>query len=220
MYFQNYHISMRSNRRDMASNPTGITCNSSELKACPHCNRTFNPSVLSKHVAICGRGLKKRQIFDSSLQRREGFKYFNMGTNNSFRPLNAECGVSCSHRIKKLSTLKTPSTDATKQQNVGGDVPNSRNVSLPPNTPASSSTLIRESMPSSHRGSITLERCPHCNRSFNQKAIDSHIAYCMEKTVVASFNYDSDDIQLAKKRTEARLNYKPPMPRIKHSSDR
>ncbi|XP_017479335.1 PREDICTED: homeobox protein 5 isoform X3 [Rhagoletis zephyria] len=45
----------------------------SELAPCPVCRRTFNPVTLQKHVGICEKmAAKKRNIFDSSRQRREG----------------------------------------------------------------------------------------------------------------------------------------------------
>lgn len=43
-----------------------------QLRACPHCGRTFNSSAFEKHVSICDKLAKKRRIFDSSRQRREG----------------------------------------------------------------------------------------------------------------------------------------------------
>ncbi|XP_065370481.1 uncharacterized protein LOC135962465 isoform X2 [Calliphora vicina] len=55
--------------------PTEVpdTTASLELVACPICARTFNPVTLRKHVGICEKmTTKKRNIFDSSRQRREG----------------------------------------------------------------------------------------------------------------------------------------------------
>lgn len=43
------------------------------LSPCVICGRTFNPTTLKKHVAICEKtASKKRKVFDSSKQRREG----------------------------------------------------------------------------------------------------------------------------------------------------
>ncbi|XP_054738835.1 mucin-2 isoform X3 [Anastrepha obliqua] len=44
-----------------------------QLVPCPICRRTFNPVTLQKHVGICEKmATKKRNVFDSSRQRREG----------------------------------------------------------------------------------------------------------------------------------------------------
>lgn len=44
-----------------------------ELSPCTICGRTFNPTTLKKHVRICEKtASKKRKVFDSSRQRREG----------------------------------------------------------------------------------------------------------------------------------------------------
>lgn len=48
-----------------------VVC-SSQLLACPNCSRTFNTNALRKHVVVCEKMLKKRKVFDSSRQRREG----------------------------------------------------------------------------------------------------------------------------------------------------
>ncbi|KAL9919566.1 uncharacterized protein ACN427_001469 isoform 3-T3 [Glossina fuscipes fuscipes] len=46
---------------------------STSLAPCPICTRTFNTLILRKHVGICEKmAAKKRKVFDSSRQRREG----------------------------------------------------------------------------------------------------------------------------------------------------
>lgn len=46
---------------------------STDLTPCPNCSRTFNLNALRKHVVVCEKMTsKKRKIFDSSRQRREG----------------------------------------------------------------------------------------------------------------------------------------------------
>lgn len=43
------------------------------LSPCTICGRTFNPTTLKKHIRICEKtATKKRKVFDSSKQRREG----------------------------------------------------------------------------------------------------------------------------------------------------
>lgn len=55
-----------------------------DFLACPHCGRTFNPKVINKHVTICEKLSKKRKVFDSSRQRREGTAL------SEYSPLQAE----------------------------------------------------------------------------------------------------------------------------------
>ncbi|XP_033156623.1 uncharacterized protein LOC117138569 isoform X4 [Drosophila mauritiana] len=43
-----------------------------QLTPCPCCSRTFVVDALRKHVVICEKASKKRKIFDSSRQRRDG----------------------------------------------------------------------------------------------------------------------------------------------------
>lgn len=45
---------------------------SSDLTPCPCCSRTFNLNALRKHIVICEKTSKKRKVFDSSRQRRDG----------------------------------------------------------------------------------------------------------------------------------------------------
>lgn len=43
------------------------------LLPCPICTRTFLPGPLTKHMKVCEKtATKRRKIFDSSRQRREG----------------------------------------------------------------------------------------------------------------------------------------------------
>ncbi|EDV37397.2 uncharacterized protein Dana_GF13426, isoform F [Drosophila ananassae] len=52
--------------------PEYVPAQSSDLTPCPCCSRTFNVNALRKHIVICEKSSKKRKVFDSSRQRREG----------------------------------------------------------------------------------------------------------------------------------------------------
>ncbi|KAH8321922.1 hypothetical protein KR067_009823 [Drosophila pandora] len=52
--------------------PEYVPPQSSDLTPCPCCSRTFNVNALRKHIVICEKSSKKRKVFDSSRQRREG----------------------------------------------------------------------------------------------------------------------------------------------------
>lgn len=228
----------------MTSNLTGTTRTPSEaeLKQCPHCNRTFNPKVLAKHAAICGNVLRKRQVFDSSRQRREGIDYFSFGTHNSELPLDAARGQTSPQSKTKVSTahpnVSQPHfflklTRATLKQNLDAPTPKAKDVASPckpespasakrkatatapgtaANVPGTSSSMNRDCTLTKRSANVALERCPHCERSFNLKAYDSHVAWCKEKAVIAAFTVgcSNEDTMNAKKRMDARIKYKPP----------
>ncbi|XP_017872655.1 PREDICTED: zinc finger C2HC domain-containing protein 1A-like [Drosophila arizonae] len=191
-----------------------------ELQACPHCNRTFNPSVLTKHADICARVLKKREVFDSSLQRREKFRYYNTSLRSTREPQ-----PSTSHSTYTVTNRNSavPPADSASQQDLAAAVPSrsdTSNKTKRKSEPSSSASL--ESSTSRRLDSLPLERCPYCERKFNQKVIDSHLAFCKEKSVKAAFTVaygtSKDDKLSAKKRMEARMKYKPPKPKSKHST--
>ncbi|XP_017838351.1 PHD finger protein rhinoceros isoform X2 [Drosophila busckii] len=49
-----------------------VSSTGTDLTPCPNCSRTFNLSALRKHVVVCEKMTKKRKVFDSSRQRRDG----------------------------------------------------------------------------------------------------------------------------------------------------
>ncbi|XP_026835820.1 uncharacterized protein LOC6548229 isoform X2 [Drosophila erecta] len=52
--------------------PEYVPDQATQLTPCPCCSRTFVVNALRKHVVICEKASKKRKIFDSSRQRRDG----------------------------------------------------------------------------------------------------------------------------------------------------
>lgn len=71
-----------------------------ELTPCPNCSRTFNVNALRKHVVVCEKMSKKRKVFDSSRQRREGTSLSTYVLPKNFGLPNAE----------KAAGLHTPPT--------------------------------------------------------------------------------------------------------------
>lgn len=61
-----------------------------ELTPCPNCSRTFNVKALQKHVVVCEKMSKKRKVFDSSRQRREGTSLSTYVLPKNFGMPNAE----------------------------------------------------------------------------------------------------------------------------------
>lgn len=192
-----------------------------KLQACPHCNRTFNPSVLAKHADICARVLKKRDVFDSSLQRRERFNYYNTSLRATREP-----EASTSHLANRVTNRNTvaPTADSAPEEDLAAALPARADTNRRPNRRSSTSrssepgsSVSQESSRSRRLDALPLERCPYCERRFNQKAIDSHIAFCKEKSLTAAFSAaygpGKDERALAKQRMDARMNYRPPLPR-------
>ncbi|EDW58027.2 zinc finger C2HC domain-containing protein 1A isoform X2 [Drosophila virilis] len=229
MYLHSICSRLKTITHKMTSNLTGTTRTPSEaeLKQCPHCNRTFNPKVLAKHAAICGNVLKKRQVFDSSRQRREGIEYFSFGTHNSELTLDAAHG---------------PTSPQSKSKTLDAPTPKAKEVASPckpespalakrkatttatvtaANVPGTSSSINRDCTLTKRCANVALERCPHCERSFNLKAYDSHVAWCKEKAVIAAFTVgcSNEDTMNAKKRMDARIKYKPPAVKTKRLSN-
>ncbi|XP_039484074.1 PHD finger protein rhinoceros isoform X4 [Drosophila santomea] len=52
--------------------PEYVPEQATQLTPCPCCSRTFGVNALRKHVVICEKASKKRKVFDSSRQRRDG----------------------------------------------------------------------------------------------------------------------------------------------------
>ncbi|XP_030246111.1 zinc finger C2HC domain-containing protein 1A-like, partial [Drosophila navojoa] len=186
-----------------------------ELQACPHCKRTFNPAVLAKHADICARVVKKREVFDSSLQRRERFSFFNMSLRATREPQ-----PSTSHSTNTVTTNRNAAVpnaeSAAQEDSAAAAPPRSDATNRPRRRSGPSTSASQESSTSRRLDALPLERCPYCERKFSQKAIDSHMTFCKEKSVTAAFTVaygtSLDDKISAKKRMEARMKYKPPKP--------
>ncbi|KAM7345644.1 uncharacterized protein ACRADG_011849 isoform 2-T4 [Cochliomyia hominivorax] len=201
------------------SPPTEVpeTDASVQLVPCPICSRTFNPVTLRKHVGICEKmATKKRNIFDSSRQRREGTDLAtyplpkNYGlpekatSSTSITQARSERGNSPKPAVQQVSSpvlvRKKPSEDlirSTARTSMRKAVANN-NISATTTTAASNSNtpsgnFSRDRMRSSER-SLTrrgiqpppAEQCPHCERCFGIKAYDRHVEWCKEKALQAA----------------------------------
>lgn len=135
------------------------------LHPCPICSRTFVPTTLVKHVRICEKTTaKKRQIFDSSRQRREGTDLALLPP----PPLKTE-----HHRLSppKSSILPRKSIDLAHSSPL-----ERKDKSPSPATSNKSTTLTekRSSLPSVVKRSLgpVTDQCPYCERFFGVKAYD------------------------------------------------
>ncbi|XP_030369585.1 uncharacterized protein LOC115620481 isoform X2 [Scaptodrosophila lebanonensis] len=85
----------------------------SELTPCPNCSRTFNLNALRKHVPICEKTSKKRNVFDSSRQRREGTTLATYVLPKNFGLPNAEKAAGV-HSPTAITRAPEPSHSPTR----------------------------------------------------------------------------------------------------------
>ncbi|KNC24185.1 hypothetical protein FF38_02180 [Lucilia cuprina] len=236
------------NNGNNITTPTEEPDASLELVPCPICSRTFNPVTLRKHVGICEKmTTKKRNIFDSSRQRREGTdlatyplpKNFGLPekatSSTSITAARNERGQSPKPAAQISSpnlTRKKPSEDlirSTARASMRKAVSTNNNTT-PTSTTAASTNFNRDRMRSSER-SLTrsrgiqpppAEQCPHCERCFGIKAYDRHVEWCKEKALQAAIKQGSskNDGNVAKARLEARTKYRAPCLKTKRSMNR
>lgn len=89
---------------------------SSELTPCPNCSRTFNVNALRKHIVVCEKMSKKRKVFDSSRQRREGTSLSTYVLPKNFGLPNAEKAAGLHTPPLGVSRESTTVVPASKQQ--------------------------------------------------------------------------------------------------------
>ncbi|XP_059224613.1 titin homolog isoform X2 [Stomoxys calcitrans] len=216
-----------------------------QLAPCPICSRTFNPVTLRKHVGICEKmATKRRNIFDSSRQRREGTelatyplpKNFGLPEKSSSITLTrtrSERGQSPNPQQQISSPImqrKKPSEEfirSTARSSMRKLSTSSANDGM-----TTSSNFSRDRLRSSERSltrrgamqtQLPSEQCPHCDRCFGLKAYDRHVEWCKEKALQASIKQQASnktEENVAKARLEARTKYRAPCLKTKRSMNR
>ncbi|XP_034476241.1 zinc finger C2HC domain-containing protein 1A-like [Drosophila innubila] len=191
-----------------------------ELEPCPFCGRTFNPLTLEKHVAICEKTSKKRPVFDSFLQRITGH-VDNVRALPSSDPLKTKKDRDVSQPSKPIETavLRKSQQDPEIRVNRQTTTPPFDNVKKQtPKDEPKAEVSPQQKKRGTYLEAKPLEPCPHCGRSFNQKALDNHVEWCKNKSVIAAFSQYSTSVNpLAKERMKARISYQPPTPKIKRN---
>uniref|UniRef100_A0A1I8MPC1 C2HC/C3H-type domain-containing protein n=1 Tax=Musca domestica TaxID=7370 RepID=A0A1I8MPC1_MUSDO len=216
-----------------------------QLAPCPICSRTFNPVTLRKHVGICEKmATKRRNIFDSSRQRREGTelatyplpKNFGLpekGSSTTLTRTKSERGQSPNPLQQVSSPImqrKKPTEEfvrSTARASMRKLSTSSANDGM-----TTSSNFSRDRLRSSERSltrrgpiqsSVPSEQCPHCDRCFGLKAYDRHVEWCKEKALQDSIKKQASsktEENAAKARLEARTKYKAPCLKTKRSINR
>ncbi|XP_022227560.2 proteoglycan 4 isoform X4 [Drosophila obscura] len=225
--------------------PEIVAISASDLTPCPCCSRTFNLNALRKHVVICEKTSKKRNIFDSSRQRREGTVLSTYVLPKNFGLPNAD----------KVSGVHTPLAGSRDAVGTGPTMPTDSVGSPLPTRRKSQTELVRSTARASVRRaggtatgttaaetspagepssvpvrdrslakrikSVASEHCPHCERNFNVKAFDRHVEWCKEKAIQATIKLTNpQETSKAKERLDARKQYRPPNLKTKRSINR
>lgn len=149
-----------------------------DLLPCIICNRSFRPTLLQRHSAICEKNAKKRKIpFDSSKQRREG----------------TDMAAYLPH-VKKTNDVyievkRNKTNWKAKHEELIRTLKAARGEKIDDNRKP---TKL-----------IDTKSCPHCARNFGPNAYDRHVDFCKEKAQRMSTAPVIS--QLAKERLEARI---------------
>nr|XP_041633123.1 uncharacterized protein LOC108076293 isoform X5 [Drosophila kikkawai] len=202
---------------------------SGDLTPCPCCSRTFNLDALRKHIVICEKTSKKRKVFDSSRQRRDGTALSTYVLPKNFGLPNAErtVGVPVPPAPVSTAAVAAPaepqnfprSTARASMRKAASTLSNSSSTETPPAAPvAPAPPTVRERSQAKRIKAPACDRCPHCERTFNPKAFDRHVEWCKEKAIQANMKSgNSQETSKAKERLEARKQYKPPNLKTKRS---
>ncbi|XP_073812291.1 uncharacterized protein isoform X2 [Musca autumnalis] len=218
---------------------------SAQLAPCPICSRTFNPVTLRKHVGICEKmATKRRNIFDSSRQRREGTELATYPLPKNFGLPEKSSSVTLtrtkSERGQSPNALQQVASPIMQRKKPTEELVRStarasmRKLSTSSATDGmtTSSNFSRDRLRSSERSltrrgpiqtSVPSEQCPHCDRCFGLKAYDRHVEWCKEKALQDSIKKQSNsktEESAAKARLEARTKYKAPCLKTKRSINR
>ncbi|EDW60687.2 putative uncharacterized protein DDB_G0277255 isoform X2 [Drosophila virilis] len=214
---------------------------STDLTPCPNCSRTFNLNALRKHVVVCEKmTTKKRKIFDSSRQRREGTSLStyvlpkNFGLPNAEKAPGVHTPPAASREASTMSSGSQPqeasplptrrkgkadTARASLRKGAGATAAAAEHpAAAAPAAPAAAAPP--RSITKRLKDSAS-DRCPHCERSFNPKAYDRHVEWCKEKAIQANIKSNSTtETNKAKERMEARKQYRPPNLKTKRSINR
>lgn len=173
-----------------------------ELKPCPICSRSFNTTTYDKHVAICSTtASKKRNIFDSSRQRRDGTDLA------SYLPKHF--GLPASRSLDKSISLKPAQVVHPMKKEVSGVKSRLTNNFVRPVLNSMNLEENRSTRTSSRTQPPPYEQCSYCQRYFGLKAYDRHVEWCKEKAIQQAIKNPASN-NAAKDRLNARTNYRAP----------
>eukprot|EP00341_Mesodinium_pulex_P000559 CAMPEP_0116953860 /NCGR_PEP_ID=MMETSP0467-20121206/41552_1 /TAXON_ID=283647 /ORGANISM="Mesodinium pulex, Strain SPMC105" /LENGTH=311 /DNA_ID=CAMNT_0004639349 /DNA_START=1064 /DNA_END=1996 /DNA_ORIENTATION=+ len=134
-----------------------------ERVQCPDCSRRFNSEAFEKHSRICKKVfMEKRKKFDSKNQRQL-----------------EESDIVIKTELPKGKKKKSNMKIREEVQETGKDIPKWK----------LKSEQFRNAMKQGKNPEIEIEQidlrkpCPHCNRKFNDNALEKHQPVCKEKNL-------------------------------------
>ncbi|VVC34396.1 Hypothetical protein CINCED_3A018987 [Cinara cedri] len=154
-----------------------------ELLPCLICNRSFRPTLLPRHSAICQKNAKKRKVpFDSSKQRIKGTEMA------AFLPIMKQKQDPYAIIVKPKTNWRDKHEELIRAvKSARGEKNDNKSIPSKP---------------------VDCETCPYCMRNFGPKSYDRHVEFCREK---AQRRPSAPVINLsAKERLEARTKYRVP----------
>ena len=142
-----------------------------ELRKCPHCERSFNPSSFAKHVKSCVKVFQKqRKRFDMASKRVRALAAENRVSNPNELIRNVRKG-----RRKKSTTsqriLKKQSKWHAQSSQLREAMRAARSYKAEKKRGVVSSYTPSAPDPS-------LKPCPYCSRTFNATAFERHVKHC------------------------------------------
>ncbi|KAL5274707.1 hypothetical protein ACFFRR_001027 [Megaselia abdita] len=193
---------------------TGLNGNENtilELKPCPICNRKFNIKTHNKHVSICSTtASKKRKVFDSSRQRREGTEL------SSYIPKNFGLPVTKNHD-RPLTSKPVQIVYPPRKEEI--EVKESQNNLISVESNFVNFVQSKSIKKSKRTRPPPSEQCPHCERFFGTKAYDRHVEWCREKAMQQAIKCKGSNND-AMDRLHARIKYRAPCLRSKRTLTR
>lgn len=150
------------------------------LKPCPVCGRTFRPDIFQKHVNICKKNAKKsaqkkKKQYSSATKRAQAIAELNGISQRKAKNMmrDAKSTASPSRRFGAKKKWKRESENLRETLRVA------RQYSTRGGSSVASPAMAR----STYREPNDYVPCPHCGRTFNQKAAERHIPHCKKASL-------------------------------------
>ena len=161
-------------KSSIQSEPSEFPDDSAQQIECPDCGRKFNPGPFEKHAKICRKVfIEKRKVFDSKQMRIEDnpelvkiLKETAKKEKSLAKKVNKSSAPTSQSEISKKEKWKIDSENFREAIKAGRQLQKALDSGGP----------LPEYKPSAPDPSLI--PCPHCGRSFNQKAGERHIPQC------------------------------------------
>ena len=141
-----------------------------ELRKCPHCERSFNPSSFAKHVKSCVKVFQKqRKRFDMASKRVRALAAENRVSNPSELIRNVRKG-------KKFKSQRSLKKKQSKWHAQSSQLREAMRAARSYKAEKKRGVVSSSYTPSAPDPS--LKPCPYCSRTFNETAFERHVKHC------------------------------------------